>query len=306
MHDFDAPQPTLLLADGMAIVRRCYKAQSGEDTPARAKGALEAAHKSIMRALREHEPTHFLVPFDHGGKTFRHRLYEHYKAHREPMPDVLSEALPAFFEQLQASGICTARIPDVEADDVIGSVATNAVSRGYKVIVTLSDKDMFRLIDEGVVVYDHWESQERDRAFVMRKFGVEPSQMTDFLALMGDSTDGIPGVKAIGEKKAAALLQQYKTLDAALEASSSMQGQVGVALRNGREDALLSRELVRLKLDVKVGIKPSQMQLPAALVALIAEMPEPKHVRVTRTGKQAAQVLSERQLRPPATPRMTT
>lgn len=289
------PKPTLLLADGTSIVRRVDKAVKGEDTAEKAEGALRSSWGSFMRALREHEPTHFLAAFDHGGETWRHRLYPDYKAHREPMPTHLATQLPGFLERMNNAGLRTLRVPDVEADDTIATLALRAVARGFKVIVLASDKDMFKLLASGVCVYDHFEPAWRDETWVMERYGVTPAQMTDYLALLGDDTDGIPGVPGVGEKTAAKLLGEYGDLAGVLAAAPEIKGKLGERLREGAGSAQLSRALAALKTDVDLGISPNDIRLPRSMVEHALSLPTPKVLRTAHTAEMAAKRLDDAQ-----------
>lgn len=296
MHpERDNPKPKLLLVDGTSVVRRVFEAVKGGTDAKRAVGAMNSSWGSFMRALREHEPTHFLAAFDHGGETWRHRLFPAYKSGRKPVaPELLAE-LPGFLERMNNGGMRTLRVPDVEADDTVGTLALKAVARGFEVVVLASDKDLYKLLESGVRVYDHFQSEWRDSAWVRQRFGVEPAQMTDYLALMGDDVDGIPGVPDVGEKKAARLLAEYGTLDAVLAAAESIKGVLGQRLVESAGAARLSRQLATLKTDVPLGISPRDIQLPAHLVAHIQRMPEPTYVRTTPAASVAAMSTAEQQ-----------
>lgn len=302
-HDPDSMKPKLLLVDGTSVVRRVFEAVKGGSDAERAVGAMNSSWGSFMRALREHEPTHFLAAFDYGGETWRHRLFSAYKSGRKPVaPELLAE-LPGFLERMNNGGMRTLRVPDVEADDTVTTLALKAVARGFEVVVLASDKDLYKLLESGVRVYDHFQSEWRDSAWVQQRFGVNPAQMTDYLALMGDDVDGIPGVPDVGEKKAARLLAEYGTLDAVLAAAESIKGALGQRLVESADAARLSRQLATLKTDVPLGITPRDIQLPAHLVAHIQRMPEPTYVRTTPAAAVAAMSMAEQQTTTPRRPR---
>jgi len=280
-HTLPPLKPKLLLVDGTSIVRRVFEAVKGDDTPERAEGALNSSWGSFMRTLREHEPTHFLAAFDHGGETWRHRLYPQYKIDRKPMSAHLSAALPGFLERLNNAGMRTLRVPDVEADDTLTTLALKAVDRGFEVVLLASDKDLYKLLDSGVRVYDHFLSEWRDAQWVRERYGVTPDKMTDFLALMGDDTDGIPGVNGVGEKTAARLLNEYGDLEGVITAAGDIKGKLGERIRDSFAVARLSRQLATMRADVPLGITPRDIQLPAALVAHMQSMPQPRLVRTS-------------------------
>lgn len=278
--------PKLLLIDGMNIVRRIYEAVKGDDTPERADGALRSSWGSIMRGLREHQPTHALAAFDAGGRTWRHELYANYKVDRKSMAEPLRAAIPGFLERLNNAGIRTLRMPGVEADDTLTTLATKAAARGFEVVVLSTDKDMLVLLEQGIKVYDHFSGEFRDEAWVRNKYGIRPAQMTDFLALCGDDVDGIPGVEQIGAKTAAKLLLEHRDLDTILAKAASIKGKLGERLRDCSADALLSRQLASMKCDLELGITPRDIALPRSLQEQIAKAPDPTYVRTTPTGEQ--------------------
>jgi len=278
-------QNRLLLIDGLNIVRRVYEAVPGEDSEEKATGALKSSWASILRAIRETSPTHFLAAFDYGGTTWRHKLYPQYKEHRSPMPTVLKDALPGFLDRMNDAGLKTLRVPDVEADDTLGTISVKAVARGFDVVLVSTDKDMLRLIEFGVRIRDHFKSEYRDEAYVLEKYGVASRLMGDMLGLMGDVSDGIPGVAKIGIKTAAKLLNEYGGLDNILDAACSVidpiKGAIGVRLQESVAIARLSRDLAALKLNVPLGISPNDIRLPPS----VAELIEVGQSSKGRTGK---------------------
>ena len=245
----------LLAIDGLNIVRRVYEASPEPDSPEKAEIALRHAFSSFRKLITEHEPSHVLPAFDFGGLTWRHALYQGYRAGRAPMPSPLRDALPAFYEQLSRLGLRVVSLPEEEADDVIGTVVLRwlAEGRGEATIAT-TDKDLHGLIAHGARVWDHFKGEWHDHAWVEAKWGVPPEQLPDLLALMGDPTDSIPGVSKVGPKKAAKLLRTYGTLDAIMAGAGILKDTLGETLRKEREMLYLSRQLVQLKTDVRVGV----------------------------------------------------
>lgn len=267
---YPATQPTLLLVDALGVLRRVYGAMPGEDSPQKADGALTSAWHSIRRALREHGPTHFACCFDHGGKTWRHELYPDYKASRDPMPDCLRQQLPGYIDEFRVAGLTALSVPGVEADDTIATLALRAAARGFRVIVLTNDKDMLWLLTHGVQIYDHFGNGWRDAAWVhTRHFGITPAQVPDYLALMGDDSDDIPGVPTIGERTAAKLLIEHGDLDGVLAAAAcdgDLRGRGATALREHASTAALSLKLATLKTDVPLGnLTPRHLVLPQEL-----------------------------------------
>jgi protein Xni len=254
------PDRTLLAFDGYNIVRRVYGAMPGDDTPEKVEGALRSSLGSFKRAIKDFEPTHVLAAFDHESRTFRHEMYLGYKAKRKPMVEVLRQAMPTFFAMLRDIGIPVACIEGVEAEDVIATVSLKWRAAGKGRVVTVStDKDVGQLVPGGVEVRDQFQEIWLDDAWCQKKFGVPIALLGDCLALMGDDTDGIPGVPNVGEKTAAKLLLQYGDLDGILANLNDIQGALGKRLQDNLDALLLSRELVALKPDVTLNMTWNQM-----------------------------------------------
>ena len=245
----------LLAIDGLNIVRRVYEASADEDSPEKAETALRHALSSFRRLVSTHAPTHVLPAFDFGGPTWRHALYPRYREQRAPMPSYLRDALPAFHDKLAGEGLHVLMLPDVEADDVIGTGVLRWLAEGRgEAIVATTDKDLHGLIANGALVWDHFKGEWHDDAWVRNKFGVAPELLVDLLALMGDVTDGVPGVSKVGMKTAARLLTAYGNLDAVMAGAGILKTPIGERLRAEREVLYLSRQLVELKTDVKLGV----------------------------------------------------
>lgn len=254
----------LLAIDGLNIVRRVYEANPDEDSPEKADIALRNSYSSFRRLLGTHQPTHVLAAFDFGGPTWRSEIYPLYRANRTPMPPVLRERLPEFYDMLSRLGLKVVCLEGVEADDVIATAVLRWLGEGRgDAIISSTDKDLHVLISFGALLWDHFKNEWHDRAWVEKKFGVPPEMLTDLLALCGDSTDGIPGVEGIGQKGAAKLLNAYKTLEAVMAGAGILLTPTGQKLRAGRELAFLSRELVKLKTDVVLGITWKTLQYGA-------------------------------------------
>jgi 5'-3' exonuclease len=256
----EKPSQKLLAIDGLNIVRRVYEANSEPDSADKAEAALRHALSTFRKLLTTHQPSHVLAAFDAGGHTWRHDLYPPYRAHRTPMPLVLKERLPDFEENLAAIGITAVAVPEVEADDVIGTAVLRWLGeqRG-EAIVASTDKDLHVLIAHGALLWDSFKGEWHDRGWVEQKFGVPPEMLTDLLALMGDAADGIPGVSKVGIKTAAKLLRAYSNLDAVMAGAGILIGTLGERLRKDRELAYLSRQLVQLKTDVRIGVTWKQL-----------------------------------------------
>jgi 5'-3' exonuclease len=253
---------TLLLVDGLNILRRCYEANPAPDSVEKAQRSTLNAFSSFRRALVEHTPTHALAAFDYGGVTWRHDAYSRYRENRKPMPEVLRAEIPSFRQMLtEKLGLATACVPLVEAEDVIATVFYKWLAKtSAPCIVISTDKDLAQLMADGALIRDHFVPEWRDAAWARAKFGVEPAQLGDFLALMGDSADDIPGIEGVGPKTAAKLLQEYGTLNAILENMAAIRGKVGECIRAQADSARLSRQLVELKADVSVGVTWNSLQ----------------------------------------------
>jgi DNA polymerase-1 len=248
-------QAKLLAIDGLNVVRRVYEASPEPDSDLKASIALRHAFSSFRNLIEAHAPTHVLAAFDYGGDTWRHALYPRYREGRAPMPSYLREALPGFHERLAAVGLHVVMLPGVEADDVIGTGVMRWLGEGRgSAVVATTDKDLHGLIAYGALVWDHFKGEWHDDAWVRGKFGVAPELLHDLLALMGDATDGVPGVSKIGMKTAARLLNAYGNLDAVMAGAGILKTPLGERLRAEREILYLSRQLVQLKLDVRLGV----------------------------------------------------
>lgn len=253
---------TLLLIDGLNLVRRVYEANPSPDSPEKAKQAVRNSIASFDRAFTETQPTHALAVFDFGGETFRHRLFSGYRRKRKPMPAELREVLPDIKERIHQRCVLTMALPDVEADDVLASAARQGEREGFTSIVAMTtDKDVYQLVNDCIRGRHHFEGTYQDVSWVVQKFGVQPHQMLDYLSLVGDTSDDVPGVAHIGPKTAVALLAQFGTLDNILASTDQLTGRVRTNLENGREMALLSRQLIRLKEDLDLGLTLMDLSL---------------------------------------------
>ncbi|HEX4377115.1 MAG TPA: 5'-3' exonuclease H3TH domain-containing protein, partial [Steroidobacteraceae bacterium] len=247
--------PDLVLIDGSSYLYRAFYAlppltsSAGQPT-----GAIHGVLNMLLKFLREYPPQHFAVVFDASGKTFRDELFAEYKAHRQPMPDDLRSQIEPLHEIVGALGLPLLRIEGVEADDVIGTLACQAASRGQTVLVSTMDKDMAQFVSDRITLINTMSNTVLDREGVKVKFDVFPEQMIDYLALVGDTSDNIPGVDKVGPKTAAKWLNQYGTLDALLAHAGDISGKVGENLRNAVETVALSRRLATIRTDLEVPL----------------------------------------------------
>ena len=253
--------PPLILVDGSSYLFRAYHAlppltnSSGEAT-----GATVGVINMLRKLIADYRPTHMAVVFDAPGKTFRDALYPEYKANRPPMPDDLREQIEPTLNIIRAMGLPLLIVDDVEADDVIGTLARQAAAHGIETLVSTSDKDMAQLVDQHVTLVNTMSDTRLDAQGVFDKFGVRPDQIIDFLALTGDSVDNIPGVAKCGPKTAAKWLAQYGTLDEVMAHANEVKGKVGEHLRAALPTLPLSRTLTTIKTDVPLDVVPDDLR----------------------------------------------
>ncbi len=246
----------LILVDGSSFLFRAYHAMPDLQTRAgQLTGAVYGVTNMLRKLLRECDPELIAIVFDAKGKTFRHEMYEQYKANRPPAPPELVSQIRYVHDITRAMGLPLICIPGVEADDVIGTLAVQATRKKMDVLVVTGDKDMAQLVNEHVTLVDTMKDQTTDIQGVIDKFGVRPEQIIDFLALTGDSSDNIPGVPKVGPKTAAKWLNQYKTLDELMAHSGEIGGKVGESLRENLDQLIMSRALTAIKLDVELEWK---------------------------------------------------
>ena len=262
-------QNPLILVDGSSYLYRAYHAfppltnSRGEPT-----GAMYGVLNMLRSLLMQYQPTHAAVVFDAKGKTFRDELFEHYKSHRPPMPDDLRAQIEPLHAMVKAMGLPLLAVSGVEADDVIGTLALEAGKAGRPVLISTGDKDMAQLVTPGVTLINTMTNTILGPEEVCTKYGVPPELIIDFLALMGDSSDNIPGVPGVGEKTAQALLQGLGGLDALYAnpekiADLSFRGAKTMAakLEQNKEVAYLSYQLATIKTDVELELTCEQLEV---------------------------------------------
>jgi len=255
-----AEQRTLVLVDGSSYLYRAFHAlppltnARGEPT-----GAVLGVLNMLAKLLKEQDPPLIGVVFDAPGKTFRDELFAEYKAHRPPMPDDLRAQVDPLIAAVEAQGLPLLRVPGVEADDVIGTLARRAADAGLRVIISTGDKDMAQLVDDRVTLVNTMTDSSLDRAGVKIKFDVYPEQIVDYLALVGDASDNIPGVPKVGPKTAAKWLNQYTTVDNLLAHRDEIEGKVGESLRAHTDDLALSRRLATIDCTLDLALQPGDL-----------------------------------------------
>ncbi|HGO7793429.1 TPA: DNA polymerase I [Neisseria meningitidis] len=244
-------RPTLLLVDGSSYLYRAYHAMAQLTAPDGAPtGALYGVLNMLRRLRSEYPHDYCAVVFDAKGKNFRHQMFEEYKATRPPMPDDLRPQAEALPDLVRLTGWPVLVIGQVEADDVIGTLAKQGAEHGLRVIVSTGDKDMAQLVDERVTLVNTMSGETLDIEGVKAKFGVRPDQIRDYLALMGDKVDNVPGVEKCGPKTAVKWLEAYGSLAGVMEHAAEIKGKVGENLRAALPRLPLSYDLVTIKTDV--------------------------------------------------------
>ena len=266
-----APNP-LVLVDGSSYLYRAFHAfppltnSAGEPT-----GAMYGVLNMLKSLISQVQPSHIAVVFDAKGKTFRDEMFEQYKSHRPPMPDDLRKQIQPLHDIIRALGIPLLVIEGVEADDVIGTLAVAASKANQKVLISTGDKDMAQLVDDNIMLINTMNNTLLDRDAVIEKYGIPPELIIDYLALMGDSADNIPGVAGVGEKTALGLLQSigsmaeiYAYLDKVAKLPIRGAKKLGDKLLAEKEMADLSYRLATIKTDVALDITPEQLTLGAS------------------------------------------
>lgn len=263
----------LILVDGSSYLYRAYHAlpplatSRGEPT-----GAVYGVVSMLRRLHKDHAAGRIAVVFDARGKTFRDELFAEYKAHRPKMPEDLIAQIEPLHALVRALGFPVLQVEGVEADDVIGTLARRAAEAGEEVLISTGDKDMAQIVDGGITLVNTMTGKTLDRAGVKAKFGVWPEQIIDYLALVGDSSDNIPGVPKVGPKTAAKWLNEYGTLDAVIEHAGEIPGKVGESLRANLEQLALSRELARIRCDLELDLEPGRLQMDEPDHRTLAEL----------------------------------
>ena len=263
----------LILVDGSSYLYRAYHAMppltnsDGEST-----GTIYGVINMLRKLIRDYKPEHMAVVFDAKGKTFRNDLYAEYKATRPPMPDDLREQIAPIHEIVKAMGLPLLCVDNVEADDVIGTLAKQATAAGIETVISTGDKDMAQLVSEHVTLVNTMNNSKTDIAAVQEKFGLTPQQIVDYLALMGDKVDNIPGVDSVGPKTATKLLQQYGSLQGVIEHADEVKGKLGEKLRAAVDALPLSYQLATIKMDVELDFTPETLDMQVADNQKLAEL----------------------------------
>ncbi len=249
------PSYPLVLVDASSYLFRAYHALPKlTNSRGEATGALIGVLNMLRKLREDFRPELMAVIFDAPGETFRDVIFPAYKAHRPPMPEDLREQIEPLCAVIQAMGLPLLRVPEVEADDVIGTLATRAATQGMATLISTGDKDLAQLVGDHVTLINTMSDERLDRQGVIDKFGVPPERIVDYLTLVGDSVDNIPGVPSCGPKTAIKWLQEFGDLEGVMANADLVKGKVGENLRQSLTRLPLSRSLAQIKLDLDLGL----------------------------------------------------
>ena len=265
----------LLLVDGSSYLYRAFHVpnlQQLTNSRGEPTGAVYGVTNMLRSLIKEYQPQLMAVVFDARGKTFRHELYSDYKANRPSMPEELAAQVEPLHELVRAMGLPLLQVPDVEADDVIGTLASEAARLGMETVISTGDKDMAQLVNDHVTLVNTMSRTTLDSAGVEEKFGVTPAQIIDYLALTGDSSDNIPGVPKVGPKTAAKWLATHGSLDNIMAHAADIKGKVGESLREHLDMLPLSRQLTTIRCDVELDCGPQALRVQAPDMAQLREL----------------------------------
>ena len=263
----------LYLVDGSSYLYRAFHALPPfSNSRGQPTNAVFGVVNMLQKFLRDTRPTHIAVVFDAPGRTFRDDLFEAYKAHRPPMPDDLRSQIAPVLQAVEGLGLPLLRIEGVEADDVIGTLARQAERAGMRVVISTGDKDMAQLVNEHISLVNTMTGIALDTQGVRAKFEVDPEQIVDYLALIGDSSDNIPGVPKVGPKTAVKWLAKFRSVDAIVAHADEIEGKVGESLRENLSQLDLSRRLATIQCDVVLPLTLAELQLRAPDVSTLTAL----------------------------------
>ncbi len=250
----------LILVDGSSYLFRAFHALPPLITSKHQHtGAIKGVINMIRSLVKTYPDSRIAVVFDAKGKTFRNDIYAEYKAHRPPMPDELRSQIEPIHAIIKAMGLPMLVVGGVEADDVIGTLATRADAAKIRTLISTGDKDLAQLVTENVTLINTMNNEVLDPEGVSKKFGLAPERIVEYLALMGDKADNIPGVPGVGPKTAVKWLQEYGSLEGLLENADKVSGKIGERLRENIEQLWLSHELATIKRDVELDVEIEQL-----------------------------------------------
>lgn len=244
-------QKRLILVDGSSFLFRAYHALPPLTSPkGEPTNAILGVSNMLRKLIDDYQSDYITVIFDAPGKTFRNDLYDQYKAHRPPMPDDLRIQIEPLHQLIRAMGLPLIIENGVEADDIMGALAQQAARLGFSVVISTGDKDMAQLVTEHITLDNTMSNVRLDIQGVIDKFGVRPEQIVDYLALIGDTVDNIPGVPKVGPKTAAKWLEEYETLENLIACADQIKGKIGENLRASLDQLPLSKQLTTIKCDL--------------------------------------------------------
>lgn len=256
----EAKHYPLVLVDGSSYLFRAYHALPKlVNSKGEATGALVGVLNMLRKLTEDYQPEYVGIVFDAAGKSFRNDIFPEYKANRPPMPEELREQIAPLHETIRALGLPLLAVPGVEADDVIGTLAVQAAAQQLDTLIATSDKDLAQVVTDHIDLIDTMSDTLLDRAGVIAKFGVPPERIVDYLSLMGDSSDNIPGVPKCGPKTAAKWINAFGDLDGVIENADRIKGKVGEHLRESLDQLARARTLTTLKLDVPLDLAPRDL-----------------------------------------------
>jgi DNA polymerase-1 len=251
----------LVLIDGSSYLYRAFHAMPPlTNANGQATGAVYGVINMLRTLIDEYRPDYIAVVFDAKGKTFRDEMFDQYKANRPPMPDELRTQIEPLHAIVRAMGLPCIVEDGVEADDVIGTLAQQAAASGIRSVISTGDKDMAQLVNDHISLINTMNNKKLDRAGVIEKFGLPPEQIIDYLALIGDTSDNIPGIPGVGPKTAVKWFNQYGSLDEIINQADTIKGKIGEKFRANMAQLPLSRELTTIKLDVPLSETPETLQ----------------------------------------------
>ena len=262
-----------VLVDGSSYLFRAYHAMPDMSNSKREPtGTIYGVINMMRRLLKDYDPEYLAVVFDAKGKTFRNDMYKEYKANRPPMPDDLRDQIEPIHNIIKAMGLPLICVPGVEADDVIGTLSEQATALGIDTLISTGDKDMAQLVNEHVSLVNTMTGVDMDVEGVKEKFGVPPERIIDYLALIGDTADNIPGVPKVGPKTAVKWLGLYDSIDGVIKNAEEIKGKVGENLREFMDKLPLSRDLVTIKCDVELDENPETLKRQEPNYAKLSEL----------------------------------
>ena len=255
----DKNAKNFVLVDGSSYLYRAYYALPHlKNTDGEHTGAIYGVSNMLSKLLRTYNPSYLCVIFDAKGKNFRHEIYDQYKANRSSMPVELSQQVSPIIDLIKSLGIKILQVPNVEADDVIATLASQNYKDNIKVLISSGDKDLAQLVNSRVTLVNSMDEKILDTNGVIKKFGVNPEKIFDYLVLVGDASDNIPGVDKVGPKTAVSLLDKYDNLESIIQNIDDIKGKVSENLSKSKDSIAIAKKLIELKKDVDIDLDPEK------------------------------------------------